>query len=504
MNAPLRRVGVVVMILFGLLFANLNWIQAYKADEYRNSDYNGRVQVAEYERKRGNIEVGGTAYALSKETGGKLKFQRSYPDGEMYAHVLGYKPVNLGDIGIEQVENDFLAGTSDQLIGDRVKDMFTGNKTGGGNVLLTLSKGAQATAFKQLQNNRVGATRGAAIAIDPRTGAVQALVSMPSFDPNPLVSHDTEAAQTAYNKLNKDPDRPLANRALSETLPPGSTFKIVMAAAALESGIGPQTEIPAGSTYTPPTSGSPIKNAATTICPGPTGTPVTLKDAVTFSCNTGFAQLGVKLGADKVKEKARQFGFEQDDLTVGQLNEGGLPVAASRTGDMQNPDGGTDPAALAQSSIGQNNVRMTPLQGALIAASVANGGSQMRPYLVKQLLAPDRTTSYYTAKPRELRRPVSGQVAADLQDMMVSVVKKGTGENAAIKGYTVGGKTGTAQSGPDTPDHGWFIGFALDKNGTPISAVCVELERAGKGGSAEAARIAGRIMEAAIAGSGGR
>ncbi|WP_200208278.1 peptidoglycan D,D-transpeptidase FtsI family protein [Micromonospora coerulea] len=501
MNAPLRRVGVVVMILFGLLFANLNWIQGYKADEYRNSDYNGRVQVAEYERKRGNIEVGGTAYALSKETGGKLRFQRTYPSGQTYAHVLGYKPVNLAETGIERTENDFLAGTSNQLIANRVKDMFTGEETGGGNVLLTLSKRAQDTAFKQLRDNQVGASKGAAIAIDPRTGAVQALVSMPSFDPSPLASHDTNEAAAAYNQLEKDPDRPLANRALSETLPPGSTFKVVVAAAALESGIGQQTQIPAGRTWTPPTSGQPIRNAAEGICPEPQ---VTLKEAVTESCNTGFAQLGVRLGADKLKEKARQFGFEQEDLTVGQLGEGGLGVAASRTGEMAAPGGATDPAALAQSSIGQRDVRMTPLQGALIAASVANGGSQMRPYLVKQLLAPDRTTSYYTAKPRELRRPVSGQVASDLRDMMESVVENGTGRKAAIDGYTVGGKTGTAQSGPDTPDHGWFIGFALDKNGTPVSAVCVELERAGSGGSAEAARIAGRIMQAAIADAGGR
>ncbi|MCW3842949.1 penicillin-binding transpeptidase domain-containing protein [Micromonospora yasonensis] len=501
MNAPLRRVGVVVMILFGLLFANLNWIQAYKADEYRNSDYNGRVQVAEYDRKRGNIEVGGTAYAISKDTGGKLRFLRTYPAGEEYAHVLGYQPVNGGATGIERTENQFLAGTSDQLIGDRVKDMFTGNKTGGGNVLLTLSKRAQDTAYKELQNNEVGATRGAAIAIDPRTGAVQALVSMPSFDPNPLVSHDTDAASKAFNKLEQDKDRPLANRALAETLPPGSTFKVIMSAAALESGYTKQTRIPAGASWTPPTSGQPIRNAEDSICPQDE---VSLIQALTESCNTGFAQLGVKLGADKVKEKAREFGFEQDDLTVGQLGEGGLPVAASRTGEMTAPGGATDPAALAQSSIGQRDVRMTPLQGALIAASVANGGSQMRPYLVKQLLAPDRTTSYYTAKPRELRQPVSGQVAADLRDMMVSVVENGTGKSARIRGYTIGGKTGTAQSGPGTPDHGWFIGFALDKNGTPISAVCVELEQAGSGGSHEAARIAGRIMQAAITDAGGR
>ncbi|MBY8875552.1 penicillin-binding protein 2 [Micromonospora sp. PLK6-60] len=497
MNAPLRRVGVVVMVLFGLLFANLNWIQAYKADDYRNSDYNGRVQVAEYKRKRGNIEAGGTAFAVSKETGGRLQFVRTYPGKDKYAHVLGYKPVNIGDTGIERSENDFLAGTSDQLIANRVKDMFTGEESGGGNVLLTISKRAQDVAYAQLRGNEVGAKRGAAIAIDPRSGAVQALVSMPSFDPNPLASHDTAAASAAYNELKDDPQRPLANRALAETLPPGSTFKVVVAAAALENGITKETMIPAGRLYTPPTSGSSIKNAAPSICPE---SQVTLKKAVQDSCNTGFAKLGVRLGADKLKEKARQFGFEQEDLTVGQLGKGGHQVAPSRTGDIQD----TDVPALAQSSIGQRDVRMTPLEGALIAAAVANDGKQMRPYLVKQLLAPDRTTSFYTAQPRELRQPVSAPVAADLREMMQSVVTDGSGRKAAIDGYTVGGKTGTAQSGPNDPDHGWFIGFALDRNGTPISAVCVMLENAGKGGSAEAARISAQIMKAAIADGGGR
>ncbi|MEU7586450.1 penicillin-binding protein 2 [Micromonospora sp. NPDC049230] len=501
MNAPLRRVGVVVMVLFGLLFANLNWVQFQKADEYRTSDYNGRVQVADYKRKRGNIEAGGTAVATSKETTGRLKFQRTYPAGAEYAHVLGYKPVSLADTGIERAENDFLAGTSDQLIGDRIKDMFTGDESGGGNVLLSLSKKAQDTAYNQLRNNQVGAKRGAAIAIDPRTGAVQALVSMPSFDPNPLASHTDKDAAAAYNKLEQDPAGPLKNRALSETLPPGSTFKIVVAAAALENGVGKTTQIAAGPSWTPPTSGTPIRNADPSICPQ---SKVTLLDAVTESCNTGFAQLGVRLGADAVKEKARQFGFEQEDLTVGHLGEDGLPTAASRTGDMLNPDGSVDQAALAQSSIGQNNVRMTPLEGAMIAGAIANNGSQMRPYLVQQLLAPDRTTSYFTAKQRELRQPVEPQVAADLREMMVSVVQNGTGRKAAISGYTVGGKTGTAQSAPDRPDHGWFIGFVLDKNGTPISAVCVMLEQAGPGGSGEAARIAGQIMRATIADPGGR
>lgn len=499
MNAPLRRVGVVVMVLFGLLFVNLNYVQAYKADEYRTSDYNGRVQVDEYKRRRGNIEVSGTAVASAKETNGKLKFLRTYPKGEPYAHVLGYKPVNLAATGIERIENEFLAGTSDQLFADRVRDLFTGDQTAGGNVLLSISPRAQETAFRALQENRVGATRGAAVAIDPRTGAVQALVSTPSFDPNPLVAHDTGAAQAAYDRLAGAAGKPLTNRALGETFPPGSTFKVIGAAVALENGVTTSTRIPAGASYTAPTAGAPIRNAAPSICPE---SQVTLIEALTESCNTGFAQLGVRFGAAALKEKARQFGFEDEELTCGRVNGDGIPVAASRTGDIANPDGSEDKAALAQSAIGQNNVRMTPMQGALIAATVANGGRQMRPYLVQQLLGPDRTSNYYTVNPRELRRPVSGQVASDLRDMMVSVVEKGSGRNAQIGNYTVGGKTGTAEGGQGDDEHGWFIGF-VSKDGQPISAVAVLLEQAGSGGSAEAARITREIMRAVIADRGG-
>ena len=500
MNAPLRRVGVVVMIMFGLLFANLNWVQAYKAGEYRNSPYNSRVQIAEYQRERGLILVGRDAQAVTGnvETDGRLRYQRTYPLAERYAHVVGYKPVNGEATGIEWFENEFLAGTADTLFVDRLRDLFTEDSTPGGNVLTTLSAPAQQTAYEELRDNRVGARRGAVVALDPRTGAVQALVSMPSFDPNPLASHDPDEVEAAYQELDEDPDKPLRNRALSERYPPGSVFKIIDAAAALERGYTPQTAIPAGRTYQHPETTHVINNAAPSVCPEPE---VTLIEALTESCNTAFAQLGVRYGAAELKEKARQFGFEDEDLTVGRVNGDGMPVAASRTGDIANPDGTEDPAALAQSAIGQNNVRMTPLQGAMIAAAVANGGRQMRPYLVQQLLGPDRTSSYYTVAPRELRRSVSGQVAADLQTMMVSVVERGTGRNARISGYTVGGKTGTAETG-SRDDHGWFIGFVA-KDGQPISAVAVLLENAGKGGSGEAARISREIMRAVIADRGG-
>jgi peptidoglycan glycosyltransferase len=491
-NPPLRKAGVVILVLFGLLFANLNWVQAYKADKYRTNPHNGRVQVAEYKRARGVIEAGGTALAESKATDGALKYLREYPEKQVYAPVLGYKPVNGASTGIEKSEDEFLAGTSDKLFADRISDMFTGDNTGGGNVVLSIKPKAQEAAYDGLIHNERGVDKGAAIAIDPRTGAIQAMVSMPSFDPNPLVSHDKATAAAAYKKLNGDKDQPLLNRAVSETLPPGSTFKTIVTAAALENGYSENTSIPAGETYEH--DGAVIHNAEDETCPGST---ISLKEALVESCNTGYAQLGVKLGADTIKKTAQAFGFEQTDLTVGDLEDGGLPVATSHTGTIANADGSTDGGALAQSSIGQRDVRMTAMQGALMAATVADGGKQMRPYLVSQLLSPDRRP-IYTVDPQTLRTPISGNVASTMQDMMEGVVESGTGTSAAISGMKVGGKTGTAQNAEGAPPHGWFIGFAFDSSGQPVSAVCVMLENVPGGhASGEAARIAGLIMKAA-------
>jgi penicillin-binding protein A len=497
-NAPLRRAGVVILVLFGLLFANLNWIQAYKADAYRTHPHNGRVVVAQYDRPRGDIEADGEYLAQNKVTSDTLKYLRLYPDKQAYAPVVGYRPVNIGATGIENSENDFLSGESDKLFADRVKDMFTGNNTGGGNVVLSLKTQAQQVAWKEMTHNEKNVDKGAAVAIDPRTGAIQAMVSMPSYDPNPLVSHDLKAAAAEYQKLLKDKDQPLLNRATQETLPPGSTFKTIVSATALSNGYSEDSSIPAGGVYQE--SGAVIHNDEDDVCPTAT---TTLKDALTVSCNTAFAQLGVKLGADKVKGMAQAFGFEDSKLTVGNLQENtGLPVAPSHTGAITNPDGSTDKGALAQSSIGQRDVRMTPMQGALMAATVANGGKQMRPYLVQQLLGSDRR-AIYTASPQTLRTPISGDVASKMQDMMESVVSDGTGRKAKIDGFKVGGKTGTAQNAEGADPHGWFIGFAFNSKGEPVSAACVMLENVPGGhASAEAARIAGLIMKAA-AGRGG-
>ncbi|HZM78462.1 MAG TPA: penicillin-binding transpeptidase domain-containing protein [Candidatus Limnocylindrales bacterium] len=502
MNAPLRRVGVVVMVLFGLLFANLNWVQAYKADEYRTSPYNRRVILDEYKRERGIIMLsGGQKLAVSQATTDELKYLRTYPLKEKYAHLIGYKPVNIGETGLEQSENEFLAGTSDKLFGDRFRDLFTGEQTAGGNVLLTIAPTAQDVAIKELAANKVGAQKGAVVALDPETGAVKAMVSMPSFDPNVITSHDTGAAQKAYKALLENPDKPLNNRATSEIYLPGSVMKIVVSAAALESGIATDAVLDGGPSYQAPGTTHVIHNAAGVNCPES----ISLMQALIVSCNTAFAKLGVDLGAKKLTDTATRFGFYQKGLTVGRLSgkgiEAGQPVAEGLLGKLTTSSGGDDKPTIAQSSIGQQEVKISPLQGAMMAAAVANGGKQMRPYVVQQLLGAD-TTSLDVADPKPLQQSCDPRVAAQLQQMMMGVVQNGTGRQAKIEGYQVGGKTGTAETGEDD-SHGWFVGFAL-KDGRPVAAVAVFLENAGKGGSAEAARIAGQVMRGVIADKGGK
>jgi peptidoglycan glycosyltransferase len=273
-------------------------------------------------------------------------------------------------------------------------------------------------------------------------------------------------------------------------------MKVIISAAALSTGqYSPQTVIPAGPSYTPVAGGGfTIHNADPGICPDPT---ITLILALTESCNTGFAQLGVTLGGQRIIDMARGFGFGDSGLTLAGTGDRAMTVAPSQTGDMTGTNGQDDPNAVAQSSIGQLNVRMTPLQEAMIAATVANNGVQMRPYLVDKIQSADLTTTVYQASPTALRQPISAGVAADLQQMMISVVDHGTGRRAQISGFQVGGKTGTAQNATDTGDHGWFIGFVM-KDNQPIAAVAVFLEHAGAGGSADAADIAGDLMQTVI------
>src|SRR5262245_27445868 len=339
-----------MMILFGLLFVNLNVIQVYRAEKYRTDQVNNgvRIQQDAYERQRGAIIVDGQSGAESIVTKDTLKYLRRYPLGPAYASVVGYRPVVLGATGVERMENAFLDGTSESFTIDRVFEAFTGKESKGGNVVLTIRKQVQDTAYQALLDNTTGSKVGAVVALDPTTGAILAMASTPSYDPNPLASHDADAALAAYNRLKNAPNEPLLNRAVSNFYPPGSTFKTIVASAALTySGLTPDTVIKGGDSYTAPDTTTPIHTSPGVVCPQQ----LRLQDALRVSCNTAFARLGVEtVTADNVKKMAQAFGFEEAPVLTGD-DDNAMNVVPSHTGAIEHADHRVDPAALARSCL---------------------------------------------------------------------------------------------------------------------------------------------------------
>ena len=499
MNHPLRRVSVVVFVLFALMLANLNRLQFFEAKSLSQSDHNGRNLKDAYNVPRGYIMVGRTAIAVSKDTGGQLRYQRVYSNGNSdaakeYAPVTGYTSLVFGNSGLEYSENSVLNGTSDLLFAKRLSDEITGKQTEGANLLLTINPAAQDAAWQAIQNNHGDAPAGAAVALDPKTGKILAMVSWPSFDPNPLASHDTKTINDAWNANDPaNPNGPMSNRALGYggPWPPGSTMKVIVSAAALSSGkYTPDTQIPAGPEYTPKDApNNPIHNDVASICPQDH---VSLLVALQDSCNTGFAQLGVALGADAVEKQAEAFGLNRTVTLPVLGQDNGMKVVQSKTG---KPSGD---AQTGLTSIGQLDAAETPMQEAMIAGAVANNGTEMQPYLVQQIQGSDLTT-LRTAQDSTFGQPISTDVSSQLRQMMDAVVQNGTGRKAQIDGYEVGGKTGTAEHGAVGSEHGWFMGYARDKNsGDPKVAVGVFLQGAGENGSSNATLIGGDIMKAVL------
>jgi peptidoglycan glycosyltransferase len=485
MNRPLRRVGIACVVLFGLLLLQVNWIQVVKAKDYRNDPRNRRVLLRTYDRERGPIVVGSgktrAAVAKSLKTGDALKYLRTYPKGAEYAPVTGFASFVYGYSGIERQENSVLSGDDERLLVRRLSDYITGRQIKGGSVELTLDPAAQDAAYAGLQGKR-----GAVVALDPRTGAVLAEASSPSYDPTPISSHDGKGIRAAYQRLLALAGDPMTNRAVQRTYPPGSTFKVITSAAALAHGYSPASRIPSPTVLDLPGTSANLRNFGGEHCGD--GRTDTLLNALEISCNTAFGALGMKLGQDVVRHQAEAFGFGDSSLDLPQ------PVAESVF-----PDGLTK-AQTAQSSIGQYDVRVTPLQMAMVAAGIANDGDVMRPYLVKDVLAPDLST-LGKADVKLYKHAVSSGIATQLTAMMVAVVQHGTGTRAQISGVTVAGKTGTAQHGPGAAPHAWFIGFAPAEN--PVVAVAVVIEDGGSLGSDAtggklAAPIAKAVMEAVL------
>lgn len=482
MNAPLRRLSVAVLLLFGALLVNANYLQVVRAEDLHNDSNNPRLIAEEYSRERGPIIVGEEPVARSVETDDRLKYLRQYSQGPLYAPATGFYSLVYGATGIEQESNSILAGTDDSLFVRRVIDTLTGEPPRGGSVLLTLNPAAQKAAFDGLRRQNA---RGAVVALDPTTGAILAMVSTPSYDPNLLSSHQPSEIRKAYARLERQQGEPLLNRALRQTYPPGSTFKIVTAAAALESGrYTPDSPVDNSAALDLPLTDADLPNYNGQPC-SPGGANLTV--ALENSCNAAFGKVGLELGPDALREQAEEFGFN-DAVEVPMRS-----VASRFPEELDEP-------ATAQSAIGQRDVRATPLQMAMVAAAVANRGVLMKPYLVQEVRAPDLSV-LDTTNPQELGTAVSPQTAAALSQMMTSVVDNGTGTNAQIPGVKVAGKTGTAQQGANRRPHAWFVSFAPSDT-EPRVAVAVVLEEGGTApevsGNALAAPIANAVMQAVL------
>jgi peptidoglycan glycosyltransferase len=467
-------------VLFTLLIVNVNVIQVVRSDELRSDGRNTRVLVEEYDSERGSIVAGGTEIANSVPTDDALTYLRQYADGPVFAPVTGYYSLVYGNAQMERAADDVLSGDDARLFTRRLADLFTGRDPSGGDVVLTLDPAVQEAAMAGLE----GVT-GAVVALDPSTGAVLGMASTPTYDPNQLSSHDPAAIRAYADQLGSQEIDPRLNRAINARYSPGSIFKVVVSAAALSSGqYTPDTVIPAPQELVLPGTRTALENFGGSAC-DPSGRQ-SLIEALTISCNTAFAQLGIDLGEDRVREMAEAFGIDGEGMEIP------LTVDGSTIGEIQND------AELGVSSIGQQDVQLTPLQAAMIASAVADDGTLMRPYLVDQVRAPDLSVIDQT-DPEELSQPVSADVADQLTEMMTSVVENGSGRRARIPGVTVAGKTGTAENAG--PDHNWFIGFAPADD--PQIAVAVFVANGGGTGGDVSAPIARDVMQAYLDGQGG-
>jgi peptidoglycan glycosyltransferase len=495
MNRAIRRLSIASLAMFVLLMFNVNYLQVFRVNSLAAETGNIRVFDEQFKNWRGEIIAAGDentggadeVIAKSKLSKGGI-FRRFYPGGREYAPVTGYDSIlgttsPFGLTGIEQAENKFLAGTAPSLAVYNLKGLFTGKPKQGASVYLTISPKAQAAAYQALFAMGKPA---AAVAIDPSTGAILALASFPSFDPNLYTTLSSAKLAKVDKRLRANPGQPLLNRALNDTFPPGSTFKLITSSAAFATGKADNQDsnIPAPQFYRLPGSHSTLANDGGALCGD--GNP-TILFALTVSCNTAFAKLGDTVGGAALKRMADAYGFNSSDLTIP------LPVTASAYPAL------TDRAQIALSAIGQFNDTETPLQEAMVAATIANGGSEMRPYLVAQIKAPDQST-VQTAAPTEFAHPITAAQAGYLTDMMRSVTQDPNGTAYQTAGppatsILIAGKTGTAQNGVNNSnlDDAVFTCFA--GTGNQQIAVGVIVKGGGFGADA-AAPIALKIIQA--------
>jgi penicillin-binding protein A len=485
-NKPIRTLSVFCLLLFAALLVNATYLQYVDAGSLNAHSDNRRVRDAEFARKRGAIVAGDTSVAESRTTSDQYVYQRYYKQPRKYAQLTGFYSYIYGRSGVESSENQILSGSDPRLFVNRVVDLVGNSQPKGGSVALTIDPKAQTAAYDGLAALGENVT-GAVVALQPSTGKVLAMVSSPTYDPNKLASHQFGDVTKSWKKLNADKNKPLLNRGIQEVYPPGSTFKLVTSAAALSSGqYTPSTIVKGGASLDLPQTTTNLVNENGSNCGGDR---ITLTQALDVSCNVSYGSIGLKLGAAALRQQAEKFGFDQT-----YLNDLPGQVASRFPAKPDEPQ-------TALSAIGQYDVAATPLQMAMVAAGIADGGTVMRPYVVDEIRAPDFSVLEKTDPEAYRSNAVSASVARQLTQMMVSVVDKGTGTTAQIPGIKVAGKTGTAQSSPERPPYAWFVSFAPADDPKVAVAVLVEdagVERNAISGSGLAAPIAKRVMEAVI------
>ncbi|MDR0435360.1 MAG: penicillin-binding protein 2 [Propionibacteriaceae bacterium] len=475
MNRSIRKVAVIVGLMFLALLVNLSVSYFLRTDALLNSPYNRRVQQEQFGQARGPIMAGNIAAAATTPSGDpRIPNIRVYANGPMYAPVTGYYSFIYGRSRLEQDYNAELTGTSAAQSIERVIDVIAGRQPEGAIVQTTIHPRVQQAAWDAMQGRS-----GGVVVIDYTTGAILAYVSTPSYDPALLSGLDYDAVEANWEALLADPDSPLSDRAGGEVYPPGSTFKLVTTAAALEAGWAADTMVDSPDRLPLPGSDHVLTNYNDLSCGGER---ITILKALKESCNTAYANIGMALGETALRRQAEAFGFNT-------VVESDIWSARSRF------PSGLDPATLAMSSIGQYEVAASPLQMAMVVAAIANDGVLMEPYLVSEVRNPDLSVLSIHAK-RVLKQSVTTQTARVLQEMMIANVADADGGATLLRvdGVTAGGKTGTAQSDPARPPYYWFAGFAVESH----IAVAVVVERTAPGDPASASRTAGQVFKAVV------
>ncbi|MFJ9806821.1 penicillin-binding transpeptidase domain-containing protein [Streptomyces sp. NPDC101158] len=476
----IRRAAALCLLLLAALLVNAARVMVFEADAYDDNPANRRIAITRWGQPRGEIVVDGKPVTGSRDSGQQLRWERTYTQGPLYAPVTGYASQTYGTTLLENAEDDLLSGTDPMLAPLPLWNGVSRGRQPGGDVVTTIRARMQEAAFRGLDGRR-----GAVAAIEPSSGRILALVSSPSYDPG-LLSGTGPAVAEAWKRLNTSPNQPMLARAIRQTYPPGSTFKIVTAAAALDAGVVTDVDAPTGipDPFVLPGTRQVLPNEATGCANA------SLAYAIQWSCNTVMAGLSVKVGLDDMVAKVQGFGFNDTGLRIPSW------VAKSNFDTDMSAD------QLALSSIGQFDTAATPLQMAMIAAAVANNGEIAQPHLVERTTTSGGTT-VDTSGRRSYRQAMNPSTATRLQDLMIRAVEDGTGTNAAIPGARVGGKTGTAQHGlgnTGTP-YAWFIAWAqATDSAQPAVAVAVVVEdaeanRTDISGGGNAAPIARAVME---------